>query len=93
MQFIFAIYSCKKYLDIKTIFLYKLLKNKLNNCKIYIIYGDETLTTDYEIIDDTYLVLKCGDLYENLSQKTICLFNAITKIHPDVKGVFTPLKI
>jgi hypothetical protein len=69
-------------------FLYKLLLNRLDNCKIYIIYGDETLSTDYEIIEDTYLVLKCGDLYDNLSQKTICLFKTIEKIHPDIKGVF-----
>jgi len=88
MQFIFAIYSCKKNLDIKTKLLHTLLKNKLNHCKIYIIYGDETLSTDYEIIDNNYLVLKCGDLYENLSQKTLCLFSTIAKIHPEVKGVF-----
>ena len=87
MQFIFAIYSCKKNIA-KSIFLYKLLQNKLDNCKTYIIYGDETLSSDYEIIEDTYLVLKCGDLYDNLSQKTICLFKTIENIHPDANGVF-----
>ena len=64
MQFVFAIYSCKKYLDVKSIFLYKLLKNKLKDCKIYIIYGDESLSTDYKIIDDIYLVLATDGLWD-----------------------------
>jgi len=87
MNFIFAIYSCKKNIS-KSEFLFHLIYNKLPNCKCYIIYGDNTLSTDYEIKNDKYLILNCGDYYEDLSLKTIAFFNAIEKIHPTIKGVF-----
>jgi hypothetical protein len=91
LDFIFIIYSCKKNIS-KSEFLFHLINNKLTNCKCYIIYGDN-LSTDYEIKNyeiknDKYLILNCSDYYENLSQKTISLFNIIEKIHPTVKGVF-----
>jgi len=87
MKFVFIIYSCKKNLDIKSNLLYYMLRDKLLDTKLYIIYGDNELTTEYEIIEDKYLILKCGDFYENLSQKTVTLFNVIEKIHPDCTGI------
>ena len=54
-KFFFFIYSCKKYLK-KATLLYDILINRLNGCKIYIIYGNQALS-NYEIIDDKYLVL------------------------------------
>ena len=87
MDYLFIIYSCKKNTE-KSEFLYKLVNNKIKFAKCYIIYGDENLTTDYEIKDDKYIVLKCGDIYENLSSKTIMLFHSIAIAFPNVKGVF-----
>lgn len=87
MDYLFIIYSCKKNNE-KSEFLYKLVNNKINFAKCYIIYGDENLTTDYEIKDDKYIVLKCGDNYENLSCKTIMLFHSIAIAFPNIKGIF-----
>ena len=87
-EFIFIIYSCKKNLDTKSNFLFHLINDKLPKCKCYIVYGDTTISTDYEIQEKKYLILNCGDYYENLSQKTIALLNVMEKIHPNVKGIF-----
>jgi hypothetical protein len=87
MDFIFCIYSCKKNFE-KAEFLYHLIKDKLLSCKFYIVYGDNTINTDFEIKDNKYLVLNCGDNYEHLSIKTISLLSTVEKIHPNVKGVF-----
>ena len=87
MEFIFCIYSCKKNIE-KAEFLYHLIKDKLPSCKFYLIYGDNTINTEFQIKDDKYLILNCGDNYEHLSIKTISLLSALEKIHPDVKGVF-----
>ena len=86
-EFIFIIYSCKKNLDTKSNFLFHLINDKLPKCKCYIVYGDNTISTEYQI-QSNYLILNCGDYYEHLSQKTIALFNAIEKIHPTAKGIF-----
>lgn len=86
-DFVFAIYSCKKNLDIKTTLLFHFIHEKLPNCKCYIVYGDNRISTEYEI-DDKYLILNCGDNYDDLSPKTIMLFRVIEKIHPTIKGVF-----
>lgn len=88
MEYIFIIYSCKQNLKIKAIPLFHMLNNKLPNCKIYISYGQEDLDTDYVIVDDTFLVLKCNDDYESLSKKTIALWDMVEKIFPNGKGVF-----
>ena len=57
--------------------MYNLLINKIN-AKILIIYGDNTIQNDYMIIDN-YLILKCNDNYEELSNKTLKLLNVISK--------------
>ena len=87
IEYVFVIYSCKKYLK-KANLLYSLIYNRLNNCKCYVIYGDPNLENDYKITFDKYISLKCGDYYEHLTEKTITLFKVIQQIHPDVKGVF-----
>jgi hypothetical protein len=88
LDFIFVIYSCKKNLDTKSNLLFHLINDKLPKCKCYIVYGDDTISTEYEIIQNKYLILNCGDYYEHLSQKTIALLNVMEKIHPKVKGIF-----
>jgi hypothetical protein len=50
--------------------------------------GEPGLETDYKIVDDKYLLVKCGDYYENLSEKSICLFRAVKSAFPNVKGIF-----
>lgn len=87
VEYIFIIFSCKKLLH-KSNFIFQLLQHKLHNTKTYIVFGEETLSTEYEIRNDKYLVLKCGDYYEDLSPKTITLFNVLEKIYPKIKGVF-----
>jgi hypothetical protein len=79
MEFLFIIYSCKKYLH-KSEKLYNKINSKLNNCKILIIYGDTNLESDYKLIDDKYLILKIEDSYEYLNKKTYCLFKTIYKL-------------
>jgi hypothetical protein len=72
MVLLFAIYSCKKYID-KAEFLYNLLIEILdhNRAHLFIIYGSKNdLNINYQIIDDKYIVLNCGDNYEDLMYKT-----------------------
>jgi hypothetical protein len=59
----------------------------LNDCKIYIIYGNPALS-NYEIIDDKYLVLNTGDNYEDLTNKTLCLLKTTLLINPEIRGIF-----
>ena len=86
-MYLIIIYSCKKNRE-KSNFLYNLIINRLNNCKIYILNGDKELENDYEIIDNKYLLIKCGDYYENLCQKSITLFKTIKTAFPNITGVF-----
>ena len=88
MDFVFIIDSCVKNLE-KSNLLFNLLDNflTLNKYKSYIVYGDANLQSDYEIKDNKYLVLKCGDSYDHLSHKTIKLFETIETIHPECKGI------
>jgi hypothetical protein len=85
-DYLFIIYSCKKYIE-KSNLLYNLVNNKIKNCKCYIIYGDRDIQNIYEVIDDKYIILKCGDYYENLCEKSITLFNAVKIGFPNVKGI------
>jgi hypothetical protein len=87
MNFVFIIYSCKKYKE-KSDRLYHLLKNRLEHCECYIIFGDTQLASDYEIIEDKYIALKCGDHYENLSEKSMTLFKVIDQLFPSITGIF-----
>jgi hypothetical protein len=50
--------------------------------------GKPNLEIDYKIVDDKYLLVKCGDYYENLSEKSICLFRAVKSAFPHIKGIF-----
>lgn len=86
MELLFIIYSCKKNAD-KSQLLYNLITERLEHSKCYILYGDPNIKPDYKI-DDKYLVLKCGDNYENLSEKSICLFKTIRNAFPNINGIF-----
>ena len=82
---LFIIYSCKKKLQLSEQ-LYDMINDKLYNCKVYLMYGDDTIENEYKIVNDKYLILNVGDYYENLTDKTIKLFNVIEKNFPNVKG-------
>lgn len=86
-KFLFAIYSCKKNLE-KANLLYSLLKNKLDLCTVVILYGDPDLHPTYRIDMDKYLILRSGDGYEHLSQKTLSLFKITSLLFPGFKGLF-----
>jgi hypothetical protein len=85
-DYIFVIYSCKKNLSYSNN-IYNLLKNKLEKCKIFIIYGDTTIKTNYKIIHN-FIILNVKDDYDNLNYKTIELIKTINTIYPNVKGIF-----
>jgi hypothetical protein len=88
MDFIFIIYSCKNNLH-KSDLIYELILNRLPTCKPYIIYGEPGLDKDYELRNnEKYLVLKCGDFYENLSEKTITMCKVVSNFFPEIKGIF-----
>ena len=86
METIFILYSCKKNLE-KTNKTYDKIYDKINNTKVYIIYGDE-LNEKYKIIDDKYLVLNVNDDYDHLCDKTLLLFQTISHLFPSIKGIF-----
>lgn len=85
-NYFFFIYSCKKYLK-KATLIYDLINNRIQDCKVYIVYGDPTQTT-YKIIENKYLVLNVGDNYEDLTEKTMCLLRTTLLINPHIKGIF-----
>jgi hypothetical protein len=35
-----------------------MVNGKLNNCKVFLMYGDESISEEFKIIDNKYLVLK-----------------------------------
>ena len=86
-EVLFIIYSCKKKLDLSEQ-LYDMVNEKLKNCKVFLMYGDETISEEYKIINNKYLVLKVPDYYENLREKTIQMFSAVENAFPNVKGCF-----
>jgi hypothetical protein len=86
MDLLFIIYSCKKNAE-KSHLLYNLILERLQNCKCYILYGDPNLQQCQYKIDDKYIVIKCGDNYENLSEKSISLFKTIRGAFPNIKGI------
>lgn len=61
VKFAFIIYSCKKNAE-KSELLYYLINNKLNDCVYYIVYGDDTIESEFKIINNKYIQLKCGGL-------------------------------
>ena len=85
-MYIFVIYSCKKNYK-KSNLLYNLLINRLENCKCYILYGDKNLDCSHRILDDKYLIINCGDNYENLCEKSISLFKIVKSEFPNIKGI------
>ena len=85
-DYIFIIYSCKKKLSYANN-IFTILKNKLMNCDIYIIYGDTTIEGDYKILYN-YLILNVEDDYYNLSKKTLALIKTVSNVFPNIKGMF-----
>jgi hypothetical protein len=69
-EYIFVIYSCQKNLEIanKMYSMYFSNTQLLNSLKmkVLIAYGDTTISHQFLVKDDKYLVLHCEDDYENL---------------------------
>lgn len=88
MDYLFIIYSCQKNLLLAEQ-IYERIFGKLHRCQVYIMYGgDMSLEEQYKIVDDKYIVLKCLDDYDNLSDKTLVLLNTLAQHFPLIKGVF-----
>jgi hypothetical protein len=89
IKYVFAIYSCKKYLETAISTYNMFLKNALPNfVKIYIVYGDKEINSDFLIKDHLFLVLNVEDTYDKLTEKSIQLFRTVIRIHPNLKGCF-----
>lgn len=86
-EVLFIIYSCRKKFFLSEQ-LYDMVNGKLNNCKVFLLYGDDSIDEEYKIIDNKYMVLKVPDYYENLREKTIKMFSIIENGFPHVKGCF-----
>lgn len=84
-EYLFIIYSSKKNIK-KSEQVYNIINGNIPNCKIFIAYGENTPIS--RIKEDKYLVLNCGDTYEDLCEKTICLMKTICTLFPNMKGVF-----
>lgn len=86
-DYIFILYSCKKNIEManKT---YERIYNKINNTKVYIIYGDEFIKEKYTIVDDKYIILNLKDDYDHLNSKTLLLFQTLNIEFPEMKGMF-----
>jgi len=91
-NFIFIVYTCRKNLD-KAELLYKRYLNGLPLIHFYkiqpfILYGDETMNSDYIIKDNKYLVVKTKDDYHSLSLKTLRMCKVIYARFPSIRGMF-----
>lgn len=86
-QIIFVVYSCKHKLPISEQ-LYLSTNGQISNTKVLLMYADDTISEEFKLVDDKYLVLKCGDYYEHLSEKTTCMMKAVEHFYPKAKGVF-----
>ena len=91
-EYVFVIYSCKKNLKNATKMYDLFLKNKeiLNYLKleVLIMYGDKSLSQEFEIKENKYLVLQVEDDYEHLDLKSLQLFKAIKILYPNIIGCF-----
>ena len=87
MDYIFIIYSCKKNIE-RANKTYEKIREKINNSKVYIIYGDININAKYLISDDKYIILNVADDYDNLNNKTLLLIEAINHLFPEIKGMF-----
>ena len=86
-NYLFVIYSCKKNID-KSNRIYELLVDKLEQTKVYILYGDPELAEPHQIIDEKYIVLKVCDDYDHLTDKTLALLQFVNTVFPMSKGLF-----
>jgi hypothetical protein len=67
---------------------YDLVNGQIPNMKVVLMYADDTIEEEFIFVDDKYLVLKCGDYYEHLSEKTTCMMKAVEHFFPNAIGVF-----
>ena len=74
----FVIYSCRKNLA-KAYRIYEWVKDKIPTLTPLILYGDPKLKDEYEV-KPPFLIVKSGDCYEHLSNKTWAMIHAINEI-------------
>ena len=92
IEYIFIIYTCKKNIN-KAIKMYnRYLSNTilLDRIKMrpIILYGDPTISNNYELLDNKFLILKCGDDYISLNSKSINMMFAVHSLFPNIIGCF-----
>jgi len=74
----FIIYSCKKNIS-KAQRLYDFVKDKFPVFTILVLYGEPKLKEEYEV-KPPFLIVKSGDAYEHLANKTIAMIHALSEI-------------
>jgi len=74
----FVIYSCKKNIP-KAQRLYDFVKDKFPIFTILILYGEPKLKEEYEL-KPPFLMVKTGDTYEHLANKTLAMIHALSEI-------------
>ena len=74
----FVIYSCKKNIS-KAQRIYDFIKDKFPEFTTLILYGDSKLKEEFDV-SPPFLIVKSGDAYEHLSNKTITMIRALSEI-------------
>ena len=69
-------------------FLYDNLMIEANVIHAAYLNGVEKLKTNYCIVNDKHLLIKCRDNYEDLCQKTLYMTKSVTSLFPDISGLF-----
>ena len=91
-EYIFVIYSCQKNLDhAKQMYDFYFSNSETMNdlqMKVLILYGDTTISSDFMLIENKYLVLNVEDSYECLNLKTLKLAKAVYTLYPSIIGCF-----
>ena len=74
----FVIYSCKKNIP-KAQRIYDYVKDKFPDFTILILYGESKLKEEFDV-SPPFLIVKSGDAYEHLANKTIAMIRALSEI-------------
>ncbi len=84
-MYIFVIYSHLKNLENSQL-IYEEIVKKIN-LEVIIIYGDPLLNEEY-IKKNHILTLKCGDSYDDLTDKTFKMLEVCNILYPELIGLF-----
>ena len=85
-HFLFLIYTTMERRT-KANLLYTLLNRKLSQTTIYILISKPELEIPFEFSNHE-IFLKCGQYFEDHSQKTLAMISFVNKMFPQISGLF-----